>query len=232
MKLDPHLQEGVFIDRPNRFSARVEVDGAQVMAHVPNSGRMRELFRKGARVFLTPRDGPGRKTAFDLSLVQLGDALVSSDARLPSALVDEAIACGRLEQFSSFTWRRREATFSNSRLDMVLGNGGLCYIEVKSATLVEGGVALFPDAPTSRGARHLEALMEAIEQGHRASVIFVVQREDARAFTPNFPADPLFAETLQKARTAGVEAYAYRCRVSTKEVVITDPLPVLLEDTP
>ena len=115
---------------------------------------------------------------------------------------------------------------------MVLGNGGLCYIEVKSATLVEGGVALFPDAPTSRGVRHLESLMEAIGQGHRASVIFVVQREDARAFAPNVPADPLFAETLQKARMAGVEAYAYRCRVSTEEVVITDPLPVLLENTP
>ncbi len=230
MKLSPDLQQGVFIERPNRFSALVDVDGARVMAHVPNSGRMRELFTSGVTVFLTPRSGPTRKTAFDLSLVQLEDALVSSDARLPSALVDEAIGSGRLEQFASYTWRRREATFSHSRLDMVLGNGGLCYVEVKSVTLVEDGVGLFPDAPTTRGARHLEALMEAKGQRHRAAVIFVVQREDVRAFSPNAPADPLFAETLLRAKAVGVEVYAYRCRVSLEEVVLTDPLPVLLQD--
>ncbi len=230
MKLSPDLQQGIFIDRPNRFAALVEVDGAQVMAHVPNSGRMGELFTNGVTVFLTPRNGAGRKTAFDLSLVRLEDALVSSDARLPSALVDEAICDGRLEQFASFTWRRREATFSHSRLDIVLGNGGLCYVEVKSVTLVEDGVGLFPDAPTTRGARHLEALMEAKGQGHRAAVVFVVQRQDVRAFAPNVPADPLFAETLLRARAAGVEVYAYRCRVSLEEVVLTDPLPVQMEE--
>ena len=232
MKLSPDLQQGVFLERPKRFSALVEVEGAQVMAHLPNSGRMRELFTKGARVFLTPRNGAGRKTAFDLSPVRLENTLVSSDARLPLALVEEAIACGRLEQFASYTWRRREVVFSHSRLDMALGNGGLCYVEVKSVTLVEDGVGLFPDAPTTRGARHMEALMEAKEQGHRAAVIFVVQREDARAFAPNVPADPLFAETLRRANAAGVEVYAYRCRVSTEEVAMTDSLPVLFKDNP
>ena len=228
MKLHPHLKQGTFIDRPNRFSARIDVDGRLVLAHVPNSGRMEELFTENATVFLTPRSGAGRKTAFDVSLVQVDDTLVSSDARLPSALVDEAIGGGRLEQFRRYAWRRREAFFSHSRLDLALGNGGLCYVEVKSVTLVEDGVGLFPDAPTIRGARHLEALMEAREQGHRAAVIFVVQREDARAFAPNVPADPRFAETLQRAEATGVEVYAYRCRVSLQEVAITDELPVLL----
>lgn len=230
MKLDPHLKQGTFIDRPNRFSARIDVDGETVLAHVPNSGRMEELFTENATVFLTPRSGANRKTAFDVSLVQVDDTLVSSDARLPSALVDEAIGSGRLEQFRRYAWMRREAVFSHSRLDLALGNGngGLCYVEVKSVTLVEDGVCLFPDAPTTRGARHLEALMEAREQGHRAAVIFVVQREDVRAFAPNVPADPRFAETLQRSEAAGVEVYAYRCRVSLEEVAITDELPVLL----
>ena len=232
MKLSPYLQQGTFIDRPNRFSARISVDGETVLAHVPNSGRMRELFTEGARVYLTPRNGATRKTAFDVSLVEADDTLVSSDARLPSALVDEAIGTGRLAQFSSYTWRRREVVFSHSRLDMVLGNGGLCYVEVKSVTLVEDGVGLFPDAPTTRGARHAEALMEARSQGHRAAVIFVVQREDVRAFAPNVPADPRFADALVRAEGTGVEVYAYRCRVSPDEVTLTDELPVLLDGTP
>ena len=230
MKLSPDLKQGTFINRPNRFSARVDVDGEPVLAHVPNSGRMKELFKQDARVFLTPMSGANRKTAYDLSLVQVDDTLVSSDARQPSALVDEAIGSGRLEQFSSYSWRRREAVFGHSRLDLLLGNGELCYVEVKSVTLVEDGVGLFPDAPTTRGARHLEALVEARGQGHRAAVIFVVQREDVRAFAPNVPADPRFAETLQKAERAGVEVYAYRCGVSLEEVTLTDELPVMLDD--
>ena len=230
MKLSPDLKQGTFIDRPNRFSARVDVEGEPVLAHVPNSGRMKELFKQDARVFLTPMSGANRKTAYDLSLVQVNDTLVSSDARLPSALVNEAIGSGRLEQFSSYTWRRREVVFAGSRLDLALGNGGLCYVEVKSVTLVEDGVGLFPDAPTTRGARHLEALVEARGPGHRAAVIFVVQRDDARAFAPNVPADPHFAETLQRAASSGVEVYAYRCRVTLEEVELTDELPVLLPD--
>ena len=230
MKLSPDLKQGTFINRPNRFIALVAVDGEPVLAHVPNSGRMKELFTKDARVFLTPRNGVSRKTAYDLSLVQVDGVLVSSDARLPSALVDEAIGDGRLEQFSSYTWRRRQVVFADSRLDLALGNGGLCYVEVKSVTLVVDGVGLFPDAPTTRGARHLETLMDARRQGRRAVVVFVVQRKDVRAFAPNVPADPHFAETLQRAASAGVEVYAYRCSVSLEEVELTDELPVLLPD--
>ena len=224
MKLSPNLQQAVFIERPNRFSALVEVDGARVMAHVAKLRANEGAFRQGRNRVPDAQERPHTQDGLrPVPLVQLEDALVSSDARLPSALVDEAIGNGQLEQFASYTWRRREATFSHSRLDMVLGNGGLCYVEVKSVTLVEDGVGLFPDAPTSRGARHLEALIEAKGQGHRAAVIFVVQREDARAFAPNAPADPLFADTLRKARAAGVEVYAYRCRVSLEEVVDYGP---------
>lgn len=233
MKLSSPLQEGIFLSRPNRFAAWVEVNGSPVMVHVPNSGRMRELLQRGNRVLLTPRAKPGRKTGYDMSLVDLGHSLVSSDARLPPALVDEAFAGGQLDQFAQYSWSRREVAFAHSRLDMVLGPptaGGLCYLEMKSVTLVEDGVGLFPDAPTSRGVRHLDALAKAVAEGHRAAIVFVVQREDAHAFSPNDKADPLFGGALREAQAVGVEVYAYRCRVSSEEIVLAEPLPVSIPD--
>lgn len=235
MKLSSPLQEGVFLSRPNRFAAWVEVNGSPVMVHVPNSGRMKELLQSGNRVLLTPRAEPGRKTGYDMSLVDLGHTLVSSDARVPPALVDEAFIGGQLGQFSQYTWARREVAFAHSRLDMVMGPpaaGGLCYLEMKSVTLVEDGVGLFPDAPTSRGVRHLDALARAVGEGHRAAIVFVVQREDAHTFSPNDQADPLFGGALREARAAGVEVYAYRCHVSLEEVVLAEPLPVNIPGRP
>ena len=208
LELNFPLQEGTFLERLNRFAARVEVNGSPAMVHVPNSGRMRELLRMGNRVLLTSKTRPGRKTGYDMSLVDLGHTLVSSDSRLPPALVHEAFLKGQLGQFSRYTWARREVALSHSRLDMVMGNGGLCYAEMKSVTLVENGVGLFPDAPTSRGVRHMDALARAKAQGHRAAVIFEVQREDVLA------------------QAAGVEVYAYRCRVSPEEVILAEPIPV------
>ena len=230
MKLSSQLQEGIFLERPNRFTALVNVNGSPVMVHVPNSGRMRELLQRGNRVLLTPKAKPGRKTDYDMSLVDLGHTLVSTDARMPPALVYEAFARGQLDQFSQYTWARREVAFAHSRLDMVMGNGALCYLEMKSVTLVEDGVGLFPDAPTSRGVRHLDALAQAVGEGHRAAVIFVVQRQDAHAFSPNDKADPLFGRALREAKAAGVEAYAYRCFVSLEEVVLGEPLPMNIPD--
>ena len=226
------MQEGIFLERPNRFAAWVEVNGSPTMVHVPNSGRMRELLKKDTRVLLTPKGGPGRKTDYDMSLVDLGHTLVSTDSRMPPALVEEAFAGGHLDQFSHYSWSRREVAFSHSRLDMVMGNGGLCYLEMKSVTLVEDGVGLFPDSPTSRGVRHMDALAQAVGEGHRAAVIFVVQREDAHAFSPNDRADPLFGGALREAKAAGVEAYAYRCRVSIEEIVLSKQLPINIPDRP
>jgi sugar fermentation stimulation protein A len=226
LKLDSPLQEGTFLERINRFAAWVEVNGSPALVHVPNSGRMKELFQRGNRVLLTLKAKPGRKTDFDMTLVGLGHTLVSSDSRLPPVLVYEAFSKGQLDQFFQYTWARREITFSHSRLDMVLGNGGLCYVEMKSVTLVENWVGLFPDGQTSRGVRHMDALVRAKAEGHRAAVIFVVQREDVQAFSPNDKADPLFGRALREAKSAGVEIYAYRCRVSPEEVVLFAPVPV------
>ena len=246
MQLGP-LVEGAFEQRLNRFAATVALDGRPAMVHVANSGRMRELLRAGARCFVAPRTAAGRKTAYDLALVEVardravgepreeyagaapGRVLVSADARLPPALLWEAFHERRLPPFAGFDSARREVVYGDSRLDLLLsGPRGSCFIEVKSVTLVEDGVALFPDAPTERGRRHVGELARAVREGYRAAVVFVIQREDARACAPHDDADPAFGRTLRDAVAAGVEAYAYVCRVTRQEIRLAHPVPVLL----
>ncbi|PKB79425.1 MAG: hypothetical protein BZY88_13360 [SAR202 cluster bacterium Io17-Chloro-G9] len=229
MDLGLELVEGRFLERLNRFAALVEVGGKAVLCHVANSGRMRELFVPGFRVLLKPCSGKHRKTQFDLALVDLGSSLSSADARLPNALVAEALDLGSLPQFQEYPHVRREVTFGESRLDLMLeGSGGRFYIETKSVTLVVDGVGLFPDAPTIRGAKHMGSLAQAVAEGHRAAAIFVVQRGDVNSFATNDEADPVFGVAFREALTAGVEAYAYSCRVSERAISLSCPLPIQL----
>ena len=226
----PQLVEGRFVRRLNRFAALVDVDRKEYLAHVPNSGRMHELLVPGYRVLLAPAPASAsRKTAYDLALVDTGDALSSADARLPNKLLAEAIAEDRLPQFAGYPIVRPEKVFGESRLDFLLeGPDGSCYVESKSVTLVEDGVGLFPDAPTVRGVKHLHSLMAAREAGHEAGVLFVIQRAVAVAFAPHDLADPLLGTTLREAIAAGVKAWAYRCRVDEQSIVLADEVPVQL----
>ncbi len=230
MKLHPNLEEGHFIVRLNRFAALVEVSGRQEMVHVANSGRLRELFEPGRRLLLAPAPGEHRKTRYDVALVDLGHTLVSADARLPNALVAEALAAGGLEPFTDYPEVRREVTYGESRLDLALvGPAGHCYLETKSVTLVEaGGAARFPDAPTTRGVKHLHTLIQATTEGHRAGAIFVVQRSDAASLIPHDESDPEFGKALREAKGAGVDVLAYICTVTPEEIMLADPIPVRL----
>ena len=229
MELGLDLVEGRFLERLNRFSSLVEVAGEEVQCHVANSGRMRELLVPGYRVLLKPHSGKHRKTQFDLALVDLWSSLCSADARLPNALVAEALDLGSLRQFHEYPRVRREVTFGESRLDLLLeGPKGCCYIETKSVTLVIDGVGLFPDAPTIRGAKHMGTLAQAVAAGHRAAAIFVVQRDDATAFATNDDADPDFGVAFREALAAGVEAFAYNCRVSERAIDLSCRLPIQL----
>ncbi len=217
-----------FLRRVNRFLALVELNGREEGVHVANSGRLRELFLPGAPVWLMPAHRPGRKTAYDLALVEAAGTLVSADARLPNALVAEALAAGRLEGFETPAAIVRESSFGESRFDLMLQyEDGRHYVEVKSVTLVENGVGLFPDSPTRRGAKHLNTLAAAVRGGHRASVVFVIQRADAAAFAANVPADPALADALRRATACGVDAYAYNCFVSRREVRLARRLPII-----
>ena len=227
MDLGGDLVEGIFLERVNRFLAMVEVDGREVGVHVANSGRMKELFVPGFRVLVRSVASEHRKTKFDLVLVDVGTALVSADSRAPNALVAEGVLNGHLNQFASFSEMYREVTFGDSRLDLMLeGRTGRCYIEAKSVTLVENGVGLFPDAPTARGAKHLRTLEAVVEAGHRAAVIFVIQRSDVTAFATSDSSDPDLARALRSAVSVGVEAYAYNCWVTEHSIQLGQSLPI------
>ena len=233
MYLGDGLVEARFVRRVNRFLALVELNGREDGIHVANSGRLRELFVPGARVWLKPAPALSlsrgtRKTAYDLALVEADGTLVSADARLPNALVAEAVTAGLPEEFGSPSAIVRESTFGESRFDLMLeDDSGRRYVEVKSVTLVENGVGLFPDSPTLRGAKHLNTLAAAVRAGHRASVVFVVQRPDATAFAANEPADPALADALRHAVANGVDACAYNCFVSRQEVRLDRRLPIV-----
>ena len=231
MHLGNDLIPAKFLRRVNRFLACVDLDGQETPVHVANSGRLRELFLPGAAVWLkpaAPAAKTGRKTAYDLSLVETAGALVSADARLPNDLVADAATAGRLDGIPQPASLRREASFAESRFDLMLESpGGRTYIEVKSVTLVEQGVGLFPDSPTTRGAKHLNTLTDAIQAGHRAAVIFVIQRPDAQAFAANRPADPPLADALRRAIAAGVDAQAYNCAVTRNEVRLAQRIPII-----
>ena len=225
----PALQPGTFLERVNRFAALVEVDGREVLAHVANSGRLKELLKELRPVLLAPRPAEGRRTAFDLALVRLPSGLVSADARLPPRLVQEAFLARRLPPFREYATAQREVRYGESRLDLVFRGGAPdCMVEVKSVTLVEQGRGLFPDAPTERGRKHLRTLALAQREGYRAAVVFVIQRADVEAFRPHDGADPAFGEELRRVAGAGVEVFAYRCRVTRRGIGIASGVPVLL----
>jgi sugar fermentation stimulation protein A len=228
-----HLVEAEFIARENRFAARVRVDGEEEMVHVPNSGRMRELLVPGADVLLLPSDSPGRRTGHDLVVVDNNGAMVSVDSRVPNAVVEESLADGSLPMASGYQEVVRERSWGSSRLDFHLrGERGEALVEVKGCTLVEdGGLALFPDAPTVRGTRHVRELVRALGTGMDAYVVVVVQRADGRVFSPNDRTDPAFGEALRDAARAGVEVMAYLTDVTREGVTLAEPIPVDLSGT-
>ncbi len=223
----PSLVPGRFVQRDNRFRATVTVAGREAWAHVPNSGRLAELFTPGRPIWLSPAGNPARKTAYDLRLVDYQGTLVSVDARLPNRLLAEALAAGALPDLD-YPDIQPEVTYGQSRLDFRLsGPQGVCWLETKSVTLVTGGLAQFPDAPTARGRKHLYELINITQSGQRAIVVFVVQRPDADRFAPHRQADPLFASTLQEAAAAGVEIRAFNCRLSLQSIALAAEIPAL-----
>lgn len=214
-----------FIARPNRFIAHVRLQGEEVVCHVKNTGRCRELLQPGVQVWLERGTNPRRKTAYDLITVQKGERLVNMDAQAPNKIFSEWAT--HLEP--GILSVRPEVFFEDSRLDFLLETEtGRHYVEVKGVTLESGGHVRFPDAPTERGVRHLHTLMHAVEQGHRATVFFVVQMADVLDFSPNDETHPAFGEALRQAAAAGVQVLAYSCRVTPEEVTMDRPVPVLL----
>ena len=208
-----NIRAGVFLSRPNRFIAHVDVDGRTEVCHVKNTGRCRELLVPGAAVWLTESANSARKTRYDLVAVQKGERLINMDAAAPNRVFGEYLAAGLL--LPSPTLIRPETRFGDSRLDFYVENGETrAFCEVKGVTLERDGAALFPDAPTERGVRHLGELARCVEAGFSAWAVFVIQMEGVDYFAPNRETHPAFADALRAARDAGVHLLALDCRVT------------------
>lgn len=204
--------KGIFKSRPNRFIAEVEVDGKLEIAHVPNTGRCRELLVDDAVVWLKPSDNPNRKTRFSLHFVENKGVLVSLYSQQANSIVYDAIVDGKIKELSGYSIHQREKTVDNSRIDIYLANENEeCYVEVKGVTLIVDGEARFPDAPTERGAKHLNELIKLKKEGIRCCVFFLIQHPIGKFFRPNWENDPNFSQTLNDAYDAGVEILVYRC---------------------
>lgn len=223
--------EGTLLRRNNRFSADIQTEQGEIACFVPNPGRMPELMVPGYRVVAAHRPGPKRRTAWDLVGVYYSGVYVSLDTRLPNAIAAEALAGHRIPEIDGYDTVQAEHRHKGSRFDFFLkpGDGRQPWlIEVKSCTLVEGGHGLFPDAPTTRGARHCAELEAALTEGYRCAVIFVIQRPDATDIAPYDDRDPAFGKALRSAVKAGVLALAWTCTTSPASFTLDRPVPVLL----
>lgn len=221
-----------FVNRPNRFLIQVvlEETGDLVDAHMADPGRLRELLLPDKRVWLRPASNPARKTRWSAVLVESPDGgeMVSLDSTLPNRLVRNALTHRGLAEFAEWDLVRWEVTLGRSRFDFLLSDarGRQMVVEVKSVTLVQDGVGLFPDAVTERGARHVRELAElARQEGWEAAVLFVLQRSDASEIRAAQAIDPKFAEALTEAKEVGVHILGRRCRVFQDRVELGDPVP-------
>ncbi len=222
-----NIVKGSFISRPNRFIANVNINGEVKVCHVKNTGRCKELLLKDATVLLEKSDNPIRKTEYDLVSVYKGNNLINMDSQAPNKLFGEWIK--ESGYFGELTLIKPECKYKNSRFDFYLeSENRKIFIEVKGVTLEKDGLLLFPDAPTERGVKHLQELMDAKSNGYEAYVFFVAQMKDCIAFTPNAETHPEFVQTLKNAKDSGVEIRCVNCNVAEGEIHIDSFVEVIL----
>lgn len=228
---DP-LVRGKLLKRYKRFLTDVELDnGEVVVAHCANPGSMLSVNEPGSEIWISPARNPERKLRWSWELTKVGDALVGINTAIPNGLVEEAILDGTIKELQGYASLRREVKYGkNSRIDILLeddskpANEQKCYVEIKNVTMrrdLDGGPAEFPDSVTSRGAKHLVELADMVREGHKAVMMYLVQRGDADAFTIADDIDPEYAKGLKVAMKAGVEVLCYACDVSPERVTVT-----------
>ncbi len=217
---------GVFLSRPNRFIAHIEINGNTEVCHVKNTGRCRELLPAGARVWCLDAPSTKRKTRYDLITVQKGDRLINMDSQAPNAAAAEWLLAGGLGKICNL---RPETKLGDSRFDFSFTlNGKPCFLEVKGVTLENDGICAFPDAPTERGSKHLRELTRLATEGYGAYVLFVIQMSDVKYLHPNDTTDPTFGQALRTAANAGVHVLATDCLVTPDSMTIRKPVEVRL----
>jgi len=217
---------GVFLARPNRFIARVEIGGQEETVHVKNTGRCRELLPAGAEVWCEKAKNSARKTKYDLITVRKGDRLINMDSQAPNIAASKWLQSGGLGEISDL---RGEVFREDSRFDFSFTKDGkTCFLEVKGVTLETDGVCAFPDAPTERGSKHLRGLAKAVAEGCGGYVLFVVQMKDVIYLHLNDATDPAFGKALREAAAAGVKIMAVDCEVTEDSMVIREDVPIVL----
>lgn len=230
MRFPRPLVRGVLLRRYKRFLADIRLmDGTEITAHCANPGAMLGIADSGAEVWLLPVADPKRKLAFSWEVVRVGDYLVGVNTGHPNAIAAEAITMGRIPALAGYATLRREVKYGrNSRIDLLLESPGrpICYVEVKNVHLKRGAEAEFPDCVTARGAKHLAELSDAVAGGHRAMMLYIVQRNDCRGFRIAADLDPAYELALRNAREAGVEVLCYDCRVTLDGIEIDAPLAI------
>lgn len=227
------IVSGIFIERPNRFIAYANINGVKETVHVKNTGRCRELLIPGSQIYLSVAENPDRKTKYDLISVEKqrnngSTLLINMDSHIPNAVVEEWLKKGKL--FSENAKIRREVKYGNSRFDFFAADGKhKAFLEVKGVTLEENGVAMFPDAPTERGIKHVRELMQCLNDGYEAYILFVIQMKGMKAFRPNDKTHAEFGEVLRKANEAGVNILAMDCIVTADSIEMDKAVPVILK---
>lgn len=217
--------KGKFKSRPNRFIAIVDIDGTEEICHVKNTGRCKELFVEGATVYLQKANNPNRKTLYDLIAVRKGNRLINIDSQIVNGAALEYMPV----LFDNIKLINPERVYGNSRFDIYLETEtNKIFVEVKGVTLEKDGTALFPDAPTERGVKHLKELQKAVLDGYKAYVLFVIQMDNISHFEPNKETHPEFAEELKNAQKNGVTVLAYNCTVTPDEIKIHNKVNVVL----
>lgn len=221
------IQKGQFLRRLNRFSALVRIDGIEELCHVKNTGRLGELLLPEATVYLEYSDKSERKTKWDLIAVESRGQIVNIDSQAPNKVFGAFAASGAFRP--DLGRIKAEFSYGDSRFDFCLEcRGAIQFVEVKGVTLLRDGRALFPDAPTERGVKHLRGLVRAVQEGYEAAAVFVIQMKQARAFSPNDETQSAFGQALREAVRAGVGLFAYDCRVTPDHLCIDAPVPVEL----
>ena len=219
----PRLISGRLIRRYQRFKADILLDdGNVVTAHCPNSGSLKGCLLEGGRVYISDSNNPRRKFPYTWEIIELRQSLVMINTFLTNRIVKTAICRGKIKELSGYRDISAEFCYEKgSRIDLLLkGNGRPCLLEVKSCTLVEGGIALFPDAPTKRGKKHLDVLSKALKEGYRSVIFYLIQRMDSKGFHPACAIDPDYCDKLCRAMEVGVEFLAYDIMVNLKGVSV------------
>ncbi len=224
-----NIVKGKFIERPNRFVAFVEIGGIRTMVHVKNTGRCKELLVPGTEVYLQHSPSSKRKTDYSMVSVKKENLFINIDSQAPNQVVYEAIRSGKIHEFNKPDLIKKEVPFGTSRFDLYYESyPHRGFIEVKGVTLEENGIAMFPDAPTKRGTRHVLEMMDAVKAGYRGFVIFLVQMKGVHSFTPNKKTDPAFAEALKQASNNNVTILAYDCNIAEDFMEISESVSISL----